>query len=657
VPELTLDLQVRDGDGQLIADPTVFVRVAPLDGVGAAIKRVALTGQPAPLTFPDGPPGFTVILRISPSRYHDAQMNCNVDGDGRILPVQEIRVPRRSGDWVPAFTQWASLPGEFGTLKEALGGSPVFRLGRTSDPGTLVEHVYDGVPPTDESRALAKMSLLNLYARLRSEAVPGQAMAWFSLVEELLLATRERVVAGIDEACYEAVRALAKKPRDGYKKSNAENHRGNFEALPDVTHVKGLASVKTKEAKANLQLTVAEATRAGKQAFLLDADLDENGRLLRHGFDLITHVFSGGTHPIDIHEALRVLFPGDDIGYGLEPKLAPVFALPRITTTTVFAVPGAMAPLTAPADVVPPAAMAVVGDSVTWGQGLLESQKMHRLVAGAFGAGASPPGVTLVAHSGAVIGVGVTHTQPAADGEVPKAHPTILRQCQDFPAVPAAAAELVVLNGGINDVDIRFILSPFTDAQDLEDTTVRACGADLLALLRRAAQTFPKARTIAVLEYYPILSSQSRFTWGVEFLSALGAPPPPMALFGGALPFSFWDRIVENCRVFHAASTSAIRAAVAQANLDAGGQTFVAIDPGFKEENAALAPEAWLFGVNWDLSPQDPVAPHRRMVCVRDEADPFRRFGCFLASAGHPNPLGAQAYATAIVAAMAEVPA
>jgi hypothetical protein len=75
-------------------------------------------------------------------------------------------------------------------------------------------------------------------------------------------------------------------------------------------------SVKTRDAKANLQLTVARATKDGRSVFLLDSDMDENGRLL-HGFDVIRHAFNGGTHPIDISESLRNV---SECGAGLRAR-------------------------------------------------------------------------------------------------------------------------------------------------------------------------------------------------------------------------------------------------------------------------------------------------------------------------------------------------
>jgi len=36
----------------------------------------------------------------------------------------------------------------------------------------------------------------------------------------------------------------------------------------------------------------------------VDADIDEHGELLHDGFDWVSHWFTGGTHPYDIHEFL-----------------------------------------------------------------------------------------------------------------------------------------------------------------------------------------------------------------------------------------------------------------------------------------------------------------------------------------------------------------
>ena len=655
MPPLTLSLHVTDVDGRLIVDPTVFVRIASPTTPQSDGKRVALNGEPRLVRFDNGPSGFAAVLRVSPSRYREGLLTASVDGDGVVTPAAPIRLPRRPSEWLPTFTAWRDLPALFGPFQAVVDSSPFFRLGRTSAPDLFVRDRYDAVDPLDESRVLAKMCLLNLYARLRDEPAPDLGQSWFGLVREFYLATRERFVARVDRACWETVRDLEKHPREGYRKTPVGDHQDNLLEVPGVSQVRDLASIKTREAKANLQFTVAKARKDGETIFLLDTDLDENGKLLPHTFDLIKHDFSGGTHPLDIHESLRAAQPGVEFGYALEPRQPVADTSARVIAVAM----GAASPTTeliaagtAAATFATPRRIAVIGDSVPWGQGLLNAQKMHRLIGDALAAGAVFPATTLVAHSGATIGVGAIQQRPPVDGEVPRAHPTILQQLADYPADAAADTDLVIINGGINDVDIRFILDPGTDPADLEDTTRRACGPDLLEALRAAAGRFPAAR-IAVLEYYAILSEESRFSWGIEFLLAAGAPPPASLMIGPSAAFlPFWDRIVDNCRVFHVASSTAIRAAVAAMNAAVPGQRFVSIDAGFTAANAALAPSAWLFGINWDLSPQDPVAQQRRQACLVHEPDPIRREGCFRASAGHPNALGAMAYATALLSAI-----
>ncbi len=50
---------------------------------------------------------------------------------------------------------------------------------------------------------------------------------------------------------------------------------------------------------------------------ILDADLDENGKLMAHLADLFKHRFTGGTHPFDIHEYLVLEDPVRSLGYEL----------------------------------------------------------------------------------------------------------------------------------------------------------------------------------------------------------------------------------------------------------------------------------------------------------------------------------------------------
>ena len=123
---------------------------------------------------PAQPHQGVVDLRLTPSRYRDVQIICRVQGD-RILPVSDtpLSTPRRPEEWLPLFSSWVALPSEFATLQEKLEQFQQFRLGRTGEPGRLIGERHDAVEPDDESPALAKICLLNLYSRLNREAAPA----------------------------------------------------------------------------------------------------------------------------------------------------------------------------------------------------------------------------------------------------------------------------------------------------------------------------------------------------------------------------------------------------------------------------------------------------------------------------------------------------
>lgn len=343
---LTLDLMLRDVHGAAVTDPSVRVRLGPPDGVGTVTTTVALAGAPVRLDIPDGPAGPALILRATPTLYRDCAVTCTVDGAGTVRPMQPLVLPRRPPLWQPAFTPWAALGTLFTPLRRVLEGSPEMRVGQFSAPVQFAGAAFDAVEMTDESRGLAKLCLLNLYGRLREERPPGTSTPWFAGVRELLLATRERFIAEVDEAMWSTVRALAERDSGGYRAAPVTLHLENFRAIPGVTTVSAAASVKTTEKKGNLQFSVARVSRDGRRAYLLDSDIDENGGWLLHTFDLIRHAFNGGTHPVDIHECLCASFDNPELGYTLVPM--PLVPLPRMLVRAAAPRSGVPAPRRSP---------------------------------------------------------------------------------------------------------------------------------------------------------------------------------------------------------------------------------------------------------------------------------------------------------------------
>src|SRR5436309_2735126 len=151
--------------------------------------------------------------------------------------------------------------------------------------------------------------------------------------------------------------------------------------------------------------------------------------------------------------------------------------------------------------------IAVLGDSVHWGQGLLYEHKFAFLIAHAMG---TPKGdLFLKAHSGAVVSTRSAGHQPCVDPKIPFDTPTIGKQIDEIPN--ASNVDLVLLTGGINDVSIWRILNPTTRKEDLHKLTYDACYTQMTKLLSRVVSVFSKRSCRYVVSgYYPILSSRSK---------------------------------------------------------------------------------------------------------------------------------------------------
>lgn len=295
--------------------------------------------------------------------------------------------------------------------------------------------------------------------------------------------------------------------------------------------------------------------------------------------------------------------------------------------------------------------LVTLGDSVHWGQGLRREHKLHALVEA--GLAKNHPGLVhhFLAHSGAIIGIGATVTRQRVDGEVPIAYPTLVQQVDAFVGDPADVVA-VLINGSINDIDIRNILNPFVSQAALRAMIEEHCYDSMRALLEIVLARFtnPAARVI-VTTYYPILSPLSR-PFGVPFLLANEG----LALPSGIDPLAGTNIVVAKCMQFWQESTVALADAVAAANATVTVPRVFLADPGFTEDNAVFARDPWLFGLANDpaLSPQDEVAAERRVACdlAFPATDWATREGCYRASAGHPNVKGARKYADAILAAL-----
>lgn len=306
--------------------------------------------------------------------------------------------------------------------------------------------------------------------------------------------------------------------------------------------------------------------------------------------------------------------------------------------------------------------MIVLGDSVMWGQGLTLSQKAHNLVKDVVRAREGDISVftEVYAHSGAVIGCGEPEDQTPLHGEVPTRYPSILQQVNMVPNTPDTV-DIVLMDGGINDVDVFWMLDP-TSMSDLALTqSIEShCNGEMQALLARVIGRFPSAR-IVVCGYYPIVSTHSNILLLELFASAIGLALAgiPGAIVGDKVTESFKAAVARRAALFASQSNVSLQRAVDAANLAIAANpnhptcSVVLAQPQIGPEHAALSPDPWIWGIAANAGPEDyMVAPERCVAC--HEAPPERSptFTCERASAGHPNAVGAQAYASAILAVL-----
>lgn len=342
------------------------------------------------------------------------------------------------------------------------------------------------------------------------------------------------------------------------------------------------------------------------------------------------------------------------------------------------------------------------GDSVVWGQGLDHRDKFPSVVYQRL-TGRTLPTDDIKARSGAIIGrrnlAAVARESPplgadvvperTARHEVPNAFPTVLQQIdggspkrssepgestvERITASEAAAADVVVVDGGANDINVLFgVLSPIdpddvlgglTDHADIERYLRQYCYEDVRDVLRAARDRFPNA-VIVVTGYFPILTEKS----GVgpenvlELLKLLAGVvvvgPSALLLANGMKSRSMY---------FYRRQLYWLRRAVTESNSDPAvrGPGILFAHGRFRAVNGLWASESWLH----DTSVRDRMADVRGRACeavypivdadgspepLEAYADLKKRPGCRAASTAHPNEAGAKAYADDILARLAD---
>ncbi len=311
-------LGLMDVSGRPVNESKVkvgFVRVAD----NKTILSAANLDFPPSHRFavPAFPQERNLFCEVTPQRYRARRSGVFTLTDGETI-VRNLTLLRLPNKWTADFTGWDQLPSHFLPFREVLRRSSAVKVKGGKLLGKFTEATYDGVK--DKTEVFAKAALPNLYTKLTDLKEPtGGNEPWFSFVREVVEIGKERFIAIVDPRMGEIVRAI--KDNLGkfktYKNTPAQNHFGNIPAAYQVQKSK-MFSIKSDEDHGNVQLTMAPGKDAtGNDLLILDADIDENGKLLAHLADLFKHKFNGGTHPFDIHEYLSLDNPNRPLGYEL----------------------------------------------------------------------------------------------------------------------------------------------------------------------------------------------------------------------------------------------------------------------------------------------------------------------------------------------------
>ena len=317
---LDVEFDLRDVEGRPVQDPEAFFtfrRLSDNRQIGGQI-RLVLDGSPVRFAIP-AQAGDPVVCDLDLQRYRFARSPVFFRTPGP--PIRRTcALLREPLEWQPAFTAWTDLPAAFSDLVAVLTNSTgVSWPGSGPSPGTPTGAVYDALTGADT--VLAKTALLNIHQRLRTAREPiSGTRSWFSFVDRIIALDRERVLAFVQPGMETSVRHIhdhIDEFRADFERTPAENHRRNVP--PDLrSRITRMVSIKSAHTHGNFQLTVSHLD--APDAILLDADIDESGRLFAHLIDTFRHRFTGGTHPHDIHELLwhqHGADPGFDLGYRL----------------------------------------------------------------------------------------------------------------------------------------------------------------------------------------------------------------------------------------------------------------------------------------------------------------------------------------------------
>lgn len=363
-----------------------------------------------------------------------------------------------------------------------------------------------------------------------------------------------------------------------------------------------------------------------------------------------------------------------------------------------------------------PLRILVLGDSVIWGQGLSDQNKFTVKLAnwlceqrtGGKCVNSQAVQLHVEAHSGAVISRPRTTREREAEeqftrsvwpskyaGEVNNGYPTLWGQVElakryyQSHSIPLDEVDIVLINGGINDLNATNLLLPSPIGGDIKQPAREYCQEEMKSFSVQVADSFPNARII-VPGYFPLVSECTppdillttlrewlfEKKWKQKIVVKLLQEDLSQSSGGQkpCEPTRTVKRLAERSSEFVTACNNGFREAVKYVNgqgqplqvTAANGEKppaeasaraiFVPIP--YKDENAYGAPNTFL----WKLGRKDPSLQlncaadnlitrlvvndemQRDRACMCTHAGKPKDVICFRAGTFHPNKEGANLY-------------
>lgn len=314
-------INLVNAEGNPANDPNCFVGFHRMDNTTIREARNIPFPPDHIFTLPGWPQEQNLYCTIEPALYRLVKSNIFLPRGNKQSTVPAVRLPDK---WTPDFQSLAKLAGpRFDPFLKVVSNSPDVDVKHGPVLGNLGT-AYDQLAGSQQ--ILAKMALLNLYAVMTDEKEPIGNTHWFRFVQQIVRIDQERFVAEVDPALYDIVETILKRldtfQSQGFFTEPAGLHVDNIPQRYTLTG--DLITVKVRYEQGNAQFTMGKATTNGRDVALLDCDMDEHSNTIGHLGDLFIHVFTGGTHPIDMHEYIVHHDKGVQLGYGLSPIGVPV---------------------------------------------------------------------------------------------------------------------------------------------------------------------------------------------------------------------------------------------------------------------------------------------------------------------------------------------